>query len=147
MTKVKDFMNVLGENPPIVKTNDPIFDVAQFICKFKYGRSVFVVDMNDKLVGVLMISTLIKHLLKTFGIRENRILPARSLIHIFFSSQAEDVMKRDVVFAKVDDDIDDVIEKMVSRDIKKVPVVDDDMKIMGFIDLIAILDYALRHQL
>ena len=57
------------------------------------------------------------------------------------------LMTRDLITAKMDDELSVVAEKMVSNDIRRVPVIDDDENLVGIVtsfDIVAIADMGIK---
>ncbi len=146
--KVKDIMTPLGEHPPVVHIEDLLEDMAQLVVKSKYKRSLYVVDDEGRLVGVIMLPQLLKHVLKgQFGHLAPSAALSRGILDLMFSTVAQDLMKRDVVYLHEDDSVEDAIELMLKRDIKDIPVVDSEGRVVGYIDIPTILKFLLEHQL
>lgn len=51
----------------------------------------------------------------------------------YYNTRVEDVMSRDVVTCRTDDDYDDVIKAMKKHQIRRIPVVDSDKRLLGII--------------
>ncbi len=146
--KVGDVMHELGDPPPVVNREDLIEDLAQLVVKSNFKRSLYVVDDEGRLVGIVMLHKLLKHLLH--GRYDNMPMTgfrARYIIDTLFSTVASDIMKRDVVYLKKDDSVEKAIELMVREGIKDIPVVDDDMKVIGYVDIPTIIKFILEHQI
>ncbi len=146
--KIAEVMHELGDPPPVVNKNDLIEDLAQLVVKSNFKRSLYVVDDEGKLVGIVMLHKLLKHLLH--GRYDN--LPvtgfrARYIIDTLFSTVASDIMKRDVVYLHKDDSVEDAIKLMLREGLKDVPVVDENMHVIGYVDIPTIMKFILEHQL
>ena len=141
-------MAPLGETPPVVNVNDLLEDIAQLVAKGNYRRALYVVDDKGKLVGILMLHKLLKHLLK--GKYEHMTISeaySRGFLHAMFSTVAGDLMKRDVVFLYEDDSVEKAIELMAKHGLKDIPVVNREKKVVGFVDLPVIIKFILKHQI
>jgi len=146
--KVRDIMTRLGEHPPVVHVEDLLEDIAQLVVKSRYKRSVYVVDDEGKLVGIIMLPTLLRHMLRgQFGHIDPTAALSRGILDLMFSTVAHDLMKRDVVYLHEDDPVEKAIELMLRRGLKDIPVVNDEMKVVGFVDIPTIIKFVLEHQL
>ncbi len=147
MKKVKDFLKPIKEPAPFVRKNDPIIDIAQFVARYNFRWGIFVIDENDKLAGFIKLENLVRHLLKEQSPRVGSVISTRHLIDIFFSSSAEDIMNKNVPYVKEGHDIKDAINKMLEYNMKIMPVLNDEDKVVGFLDMSTIINYAISNML
>ncbi|ACX72597.1 putative signal transduction protein with CBS domains [Methanocaldococcus vulcanius M7] len=142
---VKDVM----KKPITVKDND---DLTEVIKLFREKRISGAPVLNDdgELVGIISESDIIKTL-TTHDEDLNLILPSpldlielplKTAIKIeefkedlkkALKTKVKDVMTKDVVVAKPDMTINDAAKLMVEHKIKRLPVVDEDGKLIGII--------------
>jgi len=148
MKKIKEIMTPIEKDSPVVRIDDPLIDVAQFAVKYQYRRCLYVVDHEGKLKGVLMLYDLLKHLLREST--EFFPLPGASsleIIDVLFSQTAQDIMKRHVVAFNEEEDIRKAVTKMLQLGVKDAPVVNTEGKVVGYISLVNLIEYALKHQI
>ncbi len=147
MKTVKEFLKPIKEPAPFVKKNDPIIDIAQFVARYNFRWGIFVLDENEKLVGFIKLENLIRHLLREQSPRVGSVISTRHLIDILFSGSAEDIMSKNVPFVREEDNIKDAIDRMLEYNMKIMPVLDDKDRVVGFLDMSTIINYAIRNML
>ncbi len=147
MKKVKDYIKRVKEPAPFVKEDDPIIDVAQYVARYNFRWGIFVIDENDKLVGFIKLDNLIRHLLKEQSPRIGSVISTRHLLDTLFSGSAKDIMSKNVPFVREDETIKSAIDKMLEYNMKIMPVLDDDGKVIGFLDMSTIINYSLSRML
>ena len=108
-------------------------EVAGKILAARQIRGIYVVDEKDRLQGIISLGLLISRVL------ENKIKPtfhARSLLDRITADKAMDIMDSRVIFARTNDDIQTVLDRMIQNDIKEIPVVDEHQKVIGNLGII-----------
>jgi Mg/Co/Ni transporter MgtE len=97
-------------------------------------RGIYVVDNQERLQGYLSLGVLIRHVIAS---RHRPQFHVRSLLSMITAKKITDLMERDIVCAHPYDTIESVLDRMVFRNIKQVPVVDEEHRI---ITVVSILD-------
>lgn len=108
-------------------------EVAGQILTARQIRGIYVVDEKDRLQGVISLGLLISRVL------ENKIKPTfhtRSLLDRITADKAMDIMDSRVIFARTNDDIQNVLDRMIQADIKEIPIVDEQLKVIGNLGII-----------
>jgi CBS domain-containing protein len=108
-------------------------EVAGKLLAMRQIRGVYVVDEQGRLQGVISLGLLISRSL------EDKIKPtfhARSLLERITADTAMDIMESRVISARTDDDIQAVLDRMIQNDIKEIPVIDEQKKIVGNLGII-----------
>ncbi len=147
MKRVKDYLKPIKEPVPFVKEDDPIIDIAQYVAKYNFRWGIFVVDEKNRLVGFIKLDNLIRHLLKEQSPRIGSVISTRHLLDTLFSGSAKDIMSKNVPFVKEDEPIKTAINKMLEYNMKIMPVLDDEGKVIGFLDMSTIINYSLSRML
>lgn len=96
-------------------------------------RGIYVVDEKDRLQGIISLGLLISRVL------ENKVKPtfhARSLLDRITADKAMDIMDSRVIFARTNDDIQIVLDRMIQNDIKEIPIVDEQRRVIGNLGII-----------
>lgn len=102
-------------------------------------RSIYVEDENGRIVGEVSLGSLIK--IVTARRQRYPRLSARTLLSRITSSKVQDIMDRNLIFAMPEEDVEIVIMRSISHNIKEIPVLDLDGKILkniGVLDLWAV---------
>ncbi len=147
MKKVKDYLKHVKEPAPFVKKNDPIIDIAQYVARYNFRWGIFVLSEDDKLVGFIKLDNLIRHLLKEHSPRVGSVISSRHLLDTLFSGSAQDIMSKNVPFVREEDRIKDAIDKMLEYNMKIMPVLNNEGRVVGFLDMSTIINYSLSNML
>ncbi len=155
MVKVKDAMEKL-----VIKfhVDDKITDIAQILRENKISGAP-IVDKDNKVIGIVSEGDIMR-LLEVHSPRINLILPSPLdwielpiRMKYEFDEIAEDmnraasvhiseIMTKKVITTKEDDDISDAAQLMDTHSVNRLPVVDDEGKLIGIVtrgDLISAL--------
>jgi CBS domain-containing protein len=102
-----------------VRPNSPLVEIARIMRDEDIG-AVPVTD-NEQLLGMVT----------------DRDIVVRALVegHDGLDRTAADVMSPDVQCCAGDDDVDDVLRDMGDQQIRRLPVVDDDQRLVGIVSL------------
>jgi len=136
--KVKEIKNRITVNPPLVREKASIRDVIQKLLEDPRSRSVYVVDNNGVLKGIIPTDVILKvtHLLKGKGtLGDEDTLEG---IEISTAKVAQDLMHKPI-YVHEDDDIRDVLEEMVEEGFQEVPVVNSENKVTGDLNCLEII--------
>ncbi|MDI6645300.1 MAG: CBS domain-containing protein [Methanobacteriaceae archaeon] len=146
MIKIEDAMQ---KNVIAFKPNDQISDVAEILRKNKISGAP-ILDEDMKVVGIVSEGDIMR-LLEVHSPEINLILPSPlDLIELPLRMKheydeiaeglkkaatvnVEEIMTKQVVTIKKDNNISEAAEIMDSKDIKRLPVVDDNGKIIGIV--------------
>lgn len=121
--KASDIMS----SPPVTAHEDmSIEEVAKLMWDKGVG-SILIVNPEMKLVGI---------------VTERDILYASS--HMMLSKGVKSIMSKNLVTSKPDDEIASVIDKMRDFNIRHVPVVEEDGRVVGVISTRDVLDFGAR---
>lgn len=119
------YMEVGGE-VTLEEISDRIQDQRQV-------RGIYVVDDNRRLIGAVSLGVLIRHLTAA---RRQPLFHVRSLLSRLTSTNVVDLMERNVVCAREDEELDQVLDRMIRRNIKEIPVVDEERRIKAVLSLL-----------
>ena len=144
--QVKDIM---GKNPILLKPEMTLREAAKILSKNDISGAP-VVDQEGKLVGILMVSDIIKEIkgkIESLGLAipftpfdlfdfYTVNMPMESdkdIIRDVSEMKVGDVMRKKVHYVRDDDDIETAIEILGKKDISRVPVVDKERRVIGII--------------
>ena len=111
-------------------------EIITTFAKAKHTRLVYVVDNEKRLSGVISLGNLVKHLLFHFHGAE---IDNLHLISMATSETAADFIDRPVISAHLYETIKPVLERMLEANIKEIPVLDDQERLIGDLTLVDIL--------
>jgi predicted transcriptional regulator len=98
-------------------------------------RDVYVVSKEGKLIGHLSHKKLIH-----FILAEHRpVHTRRQIMERIVGGLAEELMDTEVVYAKPDEELDNVLNRQLEQDIDDMPVIDDHGIMLGVLNMNAVL--------
>lgn len=126
--------------PPVVFEHSTIRDVIDAMIQFEHSRVVYVVNEAGALTGTISLGTLSRHV---FSRSHETQIHARLLMNVITTSTAKDMMQKHPVFAMAEDEVGDVLKKMVDSSVKEIPILDGDRRVIGDVTLIDLLKFVL----
>ncbi len=124
--------------PPVLHENAKIQDIIKILLEDPQSRSVYIVDNNNKLTGIISTLLIMKatHIIK--GKKTILKEDVFNAIRISKASEAKDIM-HPPIYVYENDKILDVLEKMSSENIQELPVVDKNKHVLGDLNCLEIL--------
>ncbi|UCF30249.1 MAG: CBS domain-containing protein [bacterium] len=123
-------------NLPVVKRDMPIDDLVKAMEWFRHSRILYVVDGENRLIGTITLRALVGHV---FHQSHRGGFRPRDLLRVLTTEAAEDLMADFACHAGMDERITDVLERMVDKGVEEIPVLDEDMKVIGDLTMIDLL--------
>ena len=142
-TKIKEIMEKRPWDIPILKQDAEIKDV---IASLRDKHHVWIVDgeVSERLVGVITekdILGIFAHP-EVFGYKPSpKAIP--SLYH-GTAGNAESVMTKKVITCNLDATVKDVVTTMTKYDVRRLPVIDENEKVLGEITLMELINMFMR---
>jgi len=134
--KIGDVLHKIGNLPYLtIHIDCTLEEASKKIADVRHLRTIYVLDHEGRLQGTLSLGELIRSMI-TAGHKPH--FHARSLLARITAKKAADIMDKYVVYARKENDLNSVLERMIDNHIKEIPVVDEDKKIIvniGIIDL------------
>jgi CBS domain-containing protein len=136
--KVKEVHKYITIEPPIVRENVPIKEVIEALLKDPRSRSVYVINDNSVLTGIIPTSMILKatHILK--GKKTLRKEDAFDAMKISTAKTAKDIM-HPPIYVFEEEDIKNVLEEMVIGEYQELPVVDSKKRVIGDLNCLEII--------
>ncbi len=136
---VKDLLLYMGNRPwPSVIEQASIDDAVEALSKSPYSHIVYVTDEAQVLQGVVAEETLVKYLFIHY---HDDMVDTRALISRALSEHASDLMRNERLKASPDDDLDYILEEMITCKVEEVPVMDEGGRMVGDITMKDIIRY------
>ncbi len=136
MKKVRDIRNLITPNASVVYENASLSKIAEEMIKDPKTTAVYVIDENKKLKGVIPLDELIQYIYYEY-IPEDYIMYHFPLV-LSNDATAQDIMLPPV-YVKDTDTITDAFKKMFKNRMKEVPVVDEDMHVIGDLNMLELI--------
>ena len=119
--KAKDIMS----SPPVtIRGSETIVNAARLMRERGVG-SLIVVDSQGRIEGI---------------VTERDVLNSLAAGKACAGGRVEEVMSRNLIVARPDEDLDVVVERMREANIRHIPVVDEEGKPLGMISVRDIID-------
>lgn len=136
---VKDLLAYIGNRPwPSVVEQASIDQAVEALSQSSYSHIVYVTNATQVLQGVVTEEALVKYLFIHY---HDDMVDTRALISRALSEHASDLMRNERLKASLDDDLDYILEEMITCKIDEVPVLDADGRMLGDITMKDIIRY------
>lgn len=97
---------------------------------------VCVVDADGRLLGLINRKRLFKSVFSHHVAADSRV---SRLLQLHTAKTSGDIMITDIVTTSEDEKIDAVISRMIERNIRELPVLDDNGRVIGFLSLLMLM--------
>jgi CBS domain-containing protein len=123
---------------PIISEQADIAEVVEAMASFEHSRLLYMVDENRRLMGIISLGALSRHIFSPS--HEPQIHP-RFLMSMITAESAKDIMQKDVLFATGEEKVIAVLKKMIRRNVKEVPVLDKENKVIADFTMLDLLKF------
>ncbi|GEM_PF-1107002 len=127
LEKLSDYPYVL------VNEKDSLPEIGKRIRTMPGVRSIYVVDHNNRVIGAISPSRFIRTIMSPGSSYEFSV---RNLMDHITCNCASDIMDDHLVYALPTEPIQTIIKKMLQREIKEIPVLDDQGRIIKNVGLL-----------
>ncbi len=132
--KIADLITTLKERKiPVIYEQAGISEIIEAFAGSSHSRLLYVVDQEERLKGFISLGNLVRHVF--FGYHDPYI-DTRKLTHMAISETADHFMQRDPHFAVASEDLQEVLQRMIKNNIKEIPIVDDEKKIVADLTIV-----------
>lgn len=141
---VRDFLDSLSYSVelPVIASESSLIEVASVMVKGHRRRIVYVVDAGGKLKGAITLDDLkdvIFHYYLNARVRDALVV-TEHITKLFASEKAGDVMDVDLVVCHEHENLHDVIVRMNERNLKDIPVLDREGRVIADLDILDLLE-------
>jgi len=134
--KVKDIRNFVTQEASIVGEDDDLLKIAEEMVSDPKTRTVYVVNKENKLVGVIPVIELVQYLYSEYIPQEYMLY--RFPVLLSGTPKAKDIMLPPV-YVHDDEDITSAFIKMFKNNLKELPVVDEEMHVIGDLNILEMI--------
>jgi CBS domain-containing protein len=132
--KVSEALTQVDSLPYLTVEGDcTLEEISDRIKDQRQARGIYVVDAEGRLIGALSLGVLIRHLTAA---RRRPVFHVRSLLTRLTSAQVVDLMEKHVLYARPEEDLHEVLDRMIRGNIKEIPVVNEDRRLMAVLSLL-----------
>lgn len=133
--KVAEWLKSHPSSAIAVSPDCPLEEVMDRMLAETCLRDIYITSKEGKLIGYLSFQKLIH-----FILAEHRAVHTRrQLIQRVAAGVSEDLMTADVVYAKPDEELDNVLDRQLANGINDMPVIDDQGMMLGVINIHTII--------
>ncbi|MFP3869198.1 MAG: CBS domain-containing protein [Desulfobacteraceae bacterium] len=145
---VKEFLSSLGHQAQlgVVTPGASLKEVVRAMIKGHRRRVVYVVDENRKLLGAISLDVL-KDVIFRFYLSDrvsDLLVVSEHITELFASEKAEDVMDADISSCQEQENLHEVIGRMIDRDSRDMPVLDQQGRVVADLDILDLLELWLK---
>ena len=138
--KIVDLLEQLKQRKvPVVPRRATVSEIIDAFAASEHLRILYIVDDERRFVGVLSLGNMIKHVF--FHYHDPSSIDSRSIISMVVSETAGDFMQREPVFAISSEDVEDVLQRMIDYNVKELPVLDDEKRVVADLTIVDLLKY------
>jgi len=136
---INEVMQHIGHRDfPYVLENSDISEVIRVAVRFPHTRLVYVIDEQKKLLGVITIGSLMRHL---YPYHYKEKIHPRDILRNIAVDNASYLMSSGNVNALPEETVDVVLKRMASTGAKEIAVVDSEGRILTDITAVDLLKY------
>jgi len=136
---VADMVALLPERLlPVIAEGAAAGEVVNGFADFQHSRLLYVLDAEGRLAGVISLGRMIRHVLNSY--HEPRI-HSRHLLNLLGSKTAFHLMQKETVSARLSEDLEKVLRRMIDNNIKEIPILDENSKVVADLTMVDILKY------
>ncbi|MCK4391049.1 MAG: CBS domain-containing protein [Desulfobacterales bacterium] len=137
--KIADLLEELKQRkPPVVSRQATVSEIVDAFVQSHHSHILYVVDSEGKLRGVISLGNLVRHV---FFLYHDPSIDARSLVSMAISETAGDFMQREPMFTVVSEDVEDVLQRMINNNVKEIPILDDEKRIVADLTIVDLLKH------
>ena len=137
--KISEILDDLKKgNAPIIEENAPIDEVLDEIINQDSNRVLYVVDNEKRLKGTITLNEVARHI---FSMSHEHRVHSRRIMDMVTSEDVDHIMKKKPPYAVENDDISEVIKKMVKSNMKHLAFVDENKTIICDVSMVDIIKY------
>jgi CBS domain-containing protein len=126
---------------PKVKEQDSVSELIDAFVQSDHSRIIYVVDDQERLKGIISLGNLVRHFF--FHYHDTHI-DSRHLISMAVSETAKDFMHENALVARVNDEVEDVLKRMIKNNVKEIAILDSEKRVIADLTIIDLLKYYKR---
>jgi len=123
---------------PTVKEDDVVETIIETALEHPRKKSIYVVDKNNALVGIITIRTLMRNLFFSYHKPQAH---SRRIIKQITDETADEIMHTDYFYAKYNGMVEETLHYMIKSGVYAIPVVDDNNQVLHELSMRDILRF------
>jgi CBS domain-containing protein len=125
-----------GRQVPLIKPDTPIDELAQAIEWHRHSRQLYVVDDENNLLGNITLGRLVMYV---FASSHGSSMNRRHVMGLITCTCAGDLMTEGTLSAGMDEELEEVLERMVDGNVDEIPVTDEEGRVVADLTMIDLL--------
>ena len=126
---------------PTIEENATIDKVLDTIVNQETAGVLYVIDEDKRLKGTITLDEVVRHI---FSLSHEHRIHSRRIMDMVTSDDVGHIMKKRPPYAVKSDNIGEVIRKMVKSNMKHLPLLDDDRRVICDISMIDIIRHMIE---
>jgi len=128
---------------PLVSAAAEMEELIVKLAKFRHNRLLYVVDENRHLLGTVSLGLLVRHYCSAS--HEPRA-HTRMLMHMITVETAGEMMQKHPIVTSIDEEAGAIMKRMIRGNVKEVPVLDDQKRIIADLTIVDLLAFLIPHR-
>jgi len=137
--QVKDIDHILVKNPTFILSTAPLLEVLEKITQDLRTRQVYVVDENQRLIGVVRMNSVVEYLFPFDAVLELNTSLYDAYYPKFGAETARDIMISPPVKVTEDTALGEMASLMMKKGVNELPVVDDQECLIGQVNMYEVI--------
>lgn len=121
---------------PLVGEHKPIDELARAIEWHRHSRQLYVVDEQGLLLGNITLGRLVMYV---FASSHGESMNPRHVMGLITCTCAGDLMTEGTITVRMDESVEEVLERMVDSRVDEVPVTDEKGRVVADLTMIDLL--------
>ncbi|MCF7928611.1 MAG: CBS domain-containing protein [Spirochaetales bacterium] len=137
--QVKEIQKLIVSDPTTILGDEPIESVLTRMIEDPKTRSVYVVNEENQVIGSVRLPSVVEYVFpyEAFMLNDDYY----SYWEMFFKKTALEFMARDFKYVHDDTLVSEMIQIMIQNNLQELPVVDQDMHILGEANILETIAY------
>jgi len=123
---------------PIITSQVTTDEAIQAMIETPHARILYVTDERGTLLGTISLGALIRHL---FSANHEPQIHGRTSIAAIANEVVSDIMRPNPIYATEGEQIGDVLQRMISANVKEIPVVDSAKRVIADVTVLDLLSH------
>jgi len=141
---VREFLDALSPQAelPIVARGASLEEVVRAMIKGHRRRIVYVIDSEGELQGAITLDNLKDVIFHHYldGRVSGSLVVTEHIAELFAAEKAEDIMEAGVPVCREPDRLPDVLARMLEMNVKDIPVLDPEGRVIADLDILCFLE-------
>ena len=121
---------------PMIKQDTPIGDLSEAMKWHRHSRQLYIVDEQDHLLGNITLGRLVMYV---FASSHGSSMNPRHVIGLITCTTAGDLMTGGTLSTGMEDEVEEVLERMVAGNLDEIPVIDSEGRVVADLTMVDLL--------